>query len=66
MGKSYVTQLITCSTINDFVKTLNRLGQIDAIFLYTSKAFCTFKWIKDLLTGRTQQVVVNGKYSDLT
>ena len=27
---------------------------------------CTLNWIKQLLTGRTQQVVVNGKYSNLT
>ena len=27
---------------------------------------CTQKWIKELLIGRSQQVVVNGKYSGLT
>ena len=27
---------------------------------------CTQKWIKELLTGGSQQVVVNGKYSGLT
>ena len=27
---------------------------------------CTLKWIENLLTGRSQQVVVNGKYSDST
>ena len=25
---------------------------------------CTLAWIKKLLTGRSQQVVINGKYSD--
>ena len=27
---------------------------------------CTLNWIKQLLTGRTQQVVINGKYSNST
>ena len=27
---------------------------------------CTLKWIENLLTGRSQQVVVNGEYSDST
>ena len=27
---------------------------------------CTLKWIENLLTGRSQQVVVNGEYSDPT
>ena len=79
--RSCKTQLI--DTINDFVTTLNRSGQTDAIFLDISKAFdtvpprlcCTLAhygihgytltWIKELLTGRSEQVVVNGKYSDL-
>ena len=79
--RSCKTQLI--DTINDFVTTLNRPGQTDAIFLDISKAFdtvplhrlycklahygiCgyTLTWIKELLTGRSQQVVVNGKYSN--
>ena len=78
-------RLSIIGTINDFVETLNHLGQIDAIFLDMSKAFdtvplkrlsCelshygirgyTLKWIENLLTGRSQQVVVNGEYSDPT
>ena len=27
---------------------------------------CTLKWTENLLTGRSQQVVVNGEYSDPT
>ena len=78
--RSCETQLI--GTINDFATTLNHSGQVDAIFLDIFDTMplhrlccklihygirgCTQKWIKELLTGRSQQVVVNGKYSGLT
>ena len=71
--RSCETQLL--GTINDFADTLNHSGQVDAIFLDMLKRLCcklshygirgcTLKWIENLLTGRSQQVVVNGEYSD--
>ena len=77
-NRSCETQLIT--TIHDLATRLNSGEQVDVLFLDFSKAFdkvphnrllhkldyYDLEWIKQFLVGRTQQVVIENKLSDLT